>query len=108
MRRNIKYYEMAKTGWISAGEFSTLHPHMKKSASKITLILSAMALAGAFFVPAVSAQDDAAAKKAKRDAANLKKYDKNGNGKLDEDEIAQMKKDQAEAKAKKEAEKNKK
>lgn len=97
-----------KTGWISAAEFCTLCPSMKKTTSKITLILSAFALAGAFFVPAVSAQDDAAAKKAKRDAANLKKYDKNGNGKLDEDEIAQMKKDQAEAKAKKEAEKNKK
>lgn len=97
-----------KTGWIFAGEFCTLRLSMKKTTSKITLILSAFALAGAFFVPAVSAQDDAAAKKAKRDAANLKKYDKNGNGKLDEDEIAQMKKDQAEAKAKKEAEKNKK
>ena len=51
---------------------------------------------------------ESAAKKAKREAANLKKYDKNGNGKLDADEEAQMKKDQAEAKAKKEAEKNKK
>jgi len=97
-----------KTGWIFGGEFTTILLHMKNSASKITLILSVLALAGAFFVPAVSAQDDAAAKKAKREAANLKKYDKNGNGKLDADEEAQMKKDQAEAKAKKEAEKNKK
>ena len=99
---------MAKTGWIFPALFTNLGLHMKNSASKITLILSVLALAGAFFVPAASAQDDAAAKKAKREAANLKKYDKNGNGKLDEDEIAQMKKDQAEAKAKKEAEKNKK
>lgn len=99
---------MAKNGSIFPDVFTSLGVHMKNSASKITLILSVLALAGAFFVPAVSAQDDAAAKKAKREAANLKKYDKNGNGKLDEDEIAQMKKDQAEAKAKKEAEKNKK
>lgn len=81
---------------------------MKKSASKITLILSVLALAGAFIVPAAQAQDDKAAKKAKREAEMLKKYDANKNGKLDPDEEKKMKEDQAAAKAKKEAEKNKK
>ena len=77
---------------------------MKKSASKITLILSVLAMAGAFIVPSAQAQDDKAAKKAKRDAEMLKKYDANKDGKLDEKETAKMKEDQAAAKAKKEAE----
>jgi hypothetical protein len=54
------------------------------------------------------AQDDKAAKKAKRDAEMLKKYDANKNGKLDPDEEKKMKDDQAAAKAKKEAEAAKK
>jgi hypothetical protein len=81
---------------------------MKKSASKITLILSVLAMAGAFIVPSAMAQDDKAAKKAKRDAEMLKKYDANKNGKLDPDEEKKMKDDQAAAKAKKEAEAAKK
>ena len=57
---------------------------MKKPASKIVLFTSLLALAGMFTVPAVRAQGDDASKakaekKAKRDAENLKKYDKNGN-----------------------------
>ena len=81
---------------------------MKKPASKIALIVGALAIACMFTVPAVRAANDAekAAKKAKRDADNLKKYDKNGNGKLDPDEEAAMKADQAKAKA--ETEKKKK
>lgn len=81
---------------------------MKKPATKLTLILSMLALSGAFIVPVAQAQDDKAAKKAKREADMLKKYDANKNGKLDADETAKMKEDQAKAKAKKEAEKNKK
>jgi hypothetical protein len=74
---------------------------MKTSTSKLTLILSVFAVACAFTVPAVRGADDAekAAKKAKKEAADLKKYDKNHNGKLDPDEIAEMKADQEKAKA---------
>jgi hypothetical protein len=76
---------------------------MKKLSSKITLLASVLAVAGMFTVPAVRAADDAekAAKKAKRDADNLKKYDKNANGKLDADEEAKMKADMEKAKAEK-------
>ncbi len=76
---------------------------MKKISSKITLLASVLAVAGMFTVPAVRAADDAekAAKKAKRDAENLKKYDKNANGKLDADEEATMKADMEKAKAEK-------
>jgi hypothetical protein len=84
---------------------------MKKPASKLTLIASLLAVAGFFAVPAIHAaesKDEAAVKaekKAKRDAENLKKYDKNGNNKLDPDEEAAMKADQAKAKAEKEKKK---
>jgi uncharacterized protein involved in copper resistance len=84
---------------------------MKKLTSKVTLLASLLAVAGMFVVPAVRAADDAAAKaekKAKRDAENLKKYDKNKNGKLDEDEIATMKADQEKMKAEKKAKAEKK
>ncbi len=76
---------------------------MKKLSSKITLLASILAVAGMFTVPAVRAADDAekAAKKAKRDAENLKKYDKNANGKLDPDEEAALKADMEKAKAEK-------
>ena len=76
---------------------------MKKLSSIITLLASVLAVAGMFTVPAVRAADDAekAAKKAKRDADNLKKYDKNANGKLDADEEAKMKADMEKAKAEK-------
>ena len=81
----------------------TLRADMKKSTSKLTLILSVFAVACAFTVPAVNAADDAdkAAKKAKKAAADLKKYDKNGNGKLDPDEEAALKADVEKAKAEK-------
>ena len=80
---------------------------MKKLTSKLTLLASVLAVACMFTVPAVRAADDAekAAKKAKKEAADLKKYDKNGNGKLDPDEIEAMKADQAKMKAEKEAKK---
>ena len=76
---------------------------MKKLSSKFTLLVSLLAVAGMFTVPALRAADDAekAAKKAKRDADNLKKYDANKNGKLDADEEAAMKADMEKAKAEK-------
>jgi len=82
---------------------------MKKLTSKLTLLASVLAVACMFTVPAVRAQDDAAKakaeKKAKKDAENLKKYDANKDGKLDEKEMAAMKADQEKAKAEKEAKK---
>jgi hypothetical protein len=79
---------------------------MKNPASKITLIVSTLAIACLLTLPALAAdKEDAAAKKAKRDAEMIKKYDKNGNGKLDPDEEAAMKADQAKAKAEKEKKK---
>jgi len=76
---------------------------MNKLSSTVTLLASVLAVAGMFIVPSLRAADDAekAAKKAKRDAENLKKYDKNGNGKLDADEEALMKADMEKAKAEK-------
>jgi capsule polysaccharide export protein KpsE/RkpR len=63
-----------------------------------------LAVACMLTVPALHAADsdaEKAAKKAKKAAADLKKYDKNGNGKLDPDEEAAMKADQEKAKAEK-------
>ena len=81
---------------------------MKKLSSKITLLASVLAVACMFTVPAVRAADDAAKaeKKAKRDAENLAKYDKNKNGKLDPDEEAAMKADQEKMKAEKKKKKD--
>ncbi|MSU22329.1 MAG: hypothetical protein EXS32_00730 [Opitutus sp.] len=80
---------------------------MKKLSSKITLLASVLAVACMFTVPAVRAADEAtkAEKKAKRDADNLKKYDANKDGKLDEKETAAMKADQDKMKAEKDAKK---
>ena len=77
---------------------------MKKLTSKIALIASLLAVTGMFTFPAYAADekaDAAAAKKAKHDAEMLKKYDKNGNGKLDPDEIAARDADREKAKAEK-------
>jgi hypothetical protein len=69
--------------------------------------LAALAAAAVVFAPAIRAADKAetaAAKKAKEDQANLEKYDRNHDGKLDDEEKAVMKADQEKAKAaKKEA-----
>jgi len=91
---------------------------MKKLASKLTLLASILAIACLFTAPVLRAQADDAAKtekadkkadkKAKHEAEMLKKYDKNGNGKLDPDEEAAMKADMAKAKAEKEAKKENK
>lgn len=85
---------------------------MNKFTSKVTLLASVLAVAGLFLAPAARAADekaDAAAKaekKAKKDAADLKKYDKNGNGKLDPDEEAALKADAEKAKAEKKKKKD--
>lgn len=75
------------------------------------MLATALAVTGMFAAPGIAADEKADAKKAeqkaKKEAAALKKYDKNANGKLDPDEEALMKEDQAKAKAEK-AEKKKK
>ncbi len=81
---------------------------MKKTASKLTLIATMFAAAFVFAAPALRAADDAekAAKKKKMEDAALKKYDKNGNGKLDPDEVAAQKADQEKKKKEKETKKS--
>ena len=73
---------------------------MNKPASKLTLIISMLAIGSMFAIPAVSAQDDKEAKKKAQMEKALKKYDKNKNGKLDPEEKAEQKAD-AEKKKKK-------
>jgi hypothetical protein len=75
---------------------------MKKSASKLTLIASLFAAVFMMAAP-VNAQtaEEKAEKKKKAAEAALKKYDANKNGKLDADEEAKMKADQAKAKEEK-------
>ena len=82
---------------------------MKKPASKLILIVSMLATAFAFTGQVARAADDDAAKaekKKKKAEADLKKYDKNGNGKLDPDEEAALKADQEKAKAEKKKKKD--
>lgn len=77
---------------------------MKKPASKLTLIAGMIALAFSVAMPPARAADDDAAKaekKKKKAEADLKKYDKNGNGKLDPDEEAALKADVEKQKAEK-------
>jgi colicin import membrane protein len=66
-------------------------------------LAAVMALA-VVFAPAIHAADraeSAAARKARQDEENLKKYDKNHDGKLDDEEKAAMKTDEAKATAEK-------
>lgn len=74
---------------------------MKTPASKITLIAGMLAVACMFTVPVVNAaSDDAKAEKKKKKAeGDLKKYDRNANGKLDPDEEAALKADLEKQKA---------
>lgn len=76
---------------------------MKTPVSKLILAASLFAVACAFTLPTVQAADDAekAAKKKKKEEADLKKYDKNGNGKLDPDEKAALEADVKKAKEEK-------
>ncbi len=79
---------------------------MPKLISKLALATAALAIACVFAAPIVRAADekaDAAAKaekKKKRDEETIKKYDKNGNGRLDPNEEAALKADQEKAKKK--------
>jgi hypothetical protein len=79
---------------------------MKTPASKLILAASLFALACAFTLSTAQAADDAekAARKKKKEEADLKKHDKNGNGKLDPDEKAAL---EAEVKKAKEEKKKK-
>lgn len=81
---------------------------MKKPASKLTLIAGMLAVACLFAVPAVNAaSDDAKAEKKKKKAeADLRKYDKNANGKLDPDEEAALKADVEKQKTERKRKKN--
>jgi Ni/Co efflux regulator RcnB len=60
---------------------------------KIVILVVALAMFGG---ATVNAQDAKAEAKKKAEEAALKKYDKNGNGKLDDDEKAAQKKDREE------------
>ena len=85
------------------GRAPILDGAMKPPASKLILIASTLAMACLFTVPAANAaSDDAKAEKKKKKAeADLKKYDKNANGKLDPDEEAALKADTQKQKNKK-------
>lgn len=68
--------------------------------------LAAFTAAAVVFAPAIHAADKtetAAAKKARLDQENLEKYDKNHDGKLDDEEKAAMKADQDKAAMEKKA-----
>jgi hypothetical protein len=68
--------------------------------------LAALMVAAVVFAPVIHAADKvetAAAKKARQEQENLEKYDKNHDGKLDNDEKAELKADQAKAAAEKKA-----
>jgi 2,3-bisphosphoglycerate-independent phosphoglycerate mutase len=87
---------------------------MNKTPAKLTLLASALAASFLFAAPMLRAEDTTAPaaetktektvdkkaeRKAKHEAEMLKKYDKNGNGVLDPDELAAMKADQDKNKA---------
>ena len=76
---------------------------MKKPASKLILIAGMLAISCMLTVPAVNAAsaEEKAEKKKKKAEADLKKYDKNANGKLDPDEEAARKADVEKPKEKK-------
>jgi len=76
---------------------------MNKLTKKITLLASVLAVAGMFANPALAAANakTKTKKQVAEEAANLKKYDTNRNGKLDPKEEAEMQADQEKAKVKK-------
>jgi len=83
---------------------------MKKPASRIILVVGLFAVACGFAAPALRAADtdaEKAAKKKQKEEAALKKYDKNGNGKLDPDEKAAMEADLKKARDAKQKKKEK-
>ena len=88
---------------------------MNTSASKLTLLVSALAVSSLFATPAVRGADaqadvaaqKAAAQKAKHDALVLQKYDKNHNGVLDPEEQAAKQANDDKMRALREAKKRK-
>ncbi|MBS0662703.1 MAG: hypothetical protein JSR48_05520 [Verrucomicrobia bacterium] len=82
---------------------------MKSPMVRNLIVTGLVALAGAMAVPALRAADskeDAAERRARREAEMLKKYDANHDGKLEPDEKAVRKADRAKAKAEREAKKH--
>lgn len=72
------------------------------------MVTGLVALAGAMAVPTLRAADpkeDAAERRARREAETLKKYDANHDGKLEPDEKAARKADREKAKAERDAKK---
>jgi hypothetical protein len=75
---------------------------MKTPVIKLILTASLFAVACAFTLPTAHAADaDKEARKKKKEEADLKKYDKNANGKLDPDEKAALEADVKKAKEEK-------
>lgn len=81
---------------------------MSKSAARVLLPILALAFAGTSGITAMGAAEARPAqrtgadnKRDKQEEEILRKYDKNRNGKLDPDEAAELKADQAKAKRKK-------
>jgi EF hand len=75
---------------------------MKTTFIRSVIVPGLLTLALALIVPVVSAQENSPQKEKAPSKADLKKYDANGDGRLDEGENAQKK---AEAKAKRDARK---
>jgi hypothetical protein len=75
---------------------------MKKSVLTWILAAGFLAFVSVRTVAAAGAADERSDKKKSALDADQKKYDKNGNGKLDPDEEAAMKADQAKARAEEE------
>jgi hypothetical protein len=83
-----------------ARQFNHASRVMKKAAVTVFAIAAGLFVASSLAAPAGRPGDkEDPAKKAKRDEA-LRKYDRNGNGKLDPDEEAAMRADQAREKSK--------
>ena len=82
---------------------SDTFPPMTRTPIKLALIAGVLLLLGAFALPALRAAEQrkggaAQEEPKKRGDDSLRKYDKNGNGRLDPDEEAAMKADQEKAK----------
>jgi hypothetical protein len=73
---------------------------MKSRISQRLLLLGAIALVGLWMIPAAHAADDERRKaEQKKQEDDLKRYDRNGNGKLDPDEEAARRADEAKEKS---------
>ena len=81
----------AATGRLEAAQ----QKHKNNSMKKLTFLTIAIAMIASL---SLRAADDAKPARGKVSAEDLKKYDKNGDGKLDKDERAAMKADKAKEK----------